>query len=159
MGETTDQAILDAIPHRKPFLFVDKIIEWTDERILTEYTFVPGEFFFPGHYPASPIVPGVILCESAMQAGAVFLSKLFALEAEKAHEPIGAKMPVVGRMGEVRFKRIVRPGETIQCEVQFKEKMTNVYFLTAKVAVSGSVAVRFEFACTRTASALREQEQ
>lgn len=147
------QTILDAIPHRWPFLFVDAILEWTDERIVTEYTFKPDEFFFAGHYPDRPLVPGVLLCESAMQAGAVFLSKRFA--AEDANAPIVSppaepRVPVVGRMNEIKFKRIVSPGETVRCEVTFKEKMGSAYFLSAKVTVDSELAVRFEFACTRT---------
>ncbi len=156
----TKQDILDAIPHRPPFLFVDEIHSWTDESILTSYRFKPEEFFFPGHYPNTPIVPGVILCESAMQAGAVFLSRLFQQEDQKRLEELRKNgrpdselkklVPVVGRMNEIKFKRIVTPGETVQQEITFKEKMGSAYFLSAKVTVNGALAVKFEFACTRT---------
>ena len=149
----THQTILDAIPHRPPFLFVDEILEWTDEKISTVYTFKPSEFFFAGHYPKAPLVPGVVLCESAMQAGAVFLSKLFAAEREReiAEGGMGApKSPVVGRLSEVKFKRMVLPGETIRCDVSLKEKMGSAYFLSAKVTVGGQLAVRFDFACAQT---------
>lgn len=151
----TRQTILDAIPHRPPFLFVDRILEWTDSDIVTEYTFKPSEWFFAGHYPNSPLVPGVILCESAMQAGAVFLSKLFAAEDAKKLPGESSKkvIPVVGRMNDIKYKRMVSPGETIRCEVSFKEKMGSAYFLSAKVTVEGALAVRFEFACTRTEKA------
>ena len=71
--ETPD--IQEAIPHRPPMLLVDKVVERTQQRILCEKTFHADEFFFQGHYPEKPLVPGVILCESAMQAGAILLSQ------------------------------------------------------------------------------------
>lgn len=152
-SEFTRQTILDALPHRPPFLFVDEILRWTETDIVTTYTFKPDEFFFAGHYPNAPIVPGVLLCESAMQAGAIFLSRLFAAEdAKRTDTPKRPLIPVVGRMNEIKFKRMVQPGETIRCEVKLGEKMGRAYFLSAQVTVGEFSAVRFEFACTRTAS-------
>lgn len=137
-------AILAAIPHRPPFLFVDEIESWTDSEIVCKYRFKEDEYFFQGHYPNSPIVPGVLLCESAMQAGAVFMTRLL------SEDEAGGKVPVVGRMNDVKFKRLVRPGETIEQRVSLKEKMMNVYILRAKVTCERQTAVMFEFAVTMT---------
>jgi 3-hydroxyacyl-[acyl-carrier-protein] dehydratase len=65
------QQILDAIPHRPPMLLLDEVVDWQPEHIVCRKTFQPEEWFFQGHYPDYPLVPGVILCEAAMQAGAV----------------------------------------------------------------------------------------
>ena len=132
--EYSKQTILDLIPHRPPFLFVDKILEWTEAEIVTAYRFKEDEFFFRGHYPDRPIVPGVILCESAIQAGAVYLAALTSAELTQSPENVGKKfLPVVGRLDEVKFKKSVGPGDVIECEVLLKEKMARVYFLTAKI--------------------------
>lgn len=133
------QTIYDAIPHREPFLLVDEIHEWDEARIVCTKTFTGEEDFFAGHYPGFPLVPGVLLCEAAMQCGAILLSRHLA----------GAegKVPVATRMNDVRFKRIVRPGETIRMEVDLVERLAGAFFLKAKVTVEGQVAVRFEFAC------------
>ena len=72
------QDILDAIPHREPFLLVDEIIEQSDSRIGGVKTFGGDEWFFAGHYPGFPLVPGVLLCEAATQCGAILLSRQFA---------------------------------------------------------------------------------
>ena len=138
-------AILAAIPHRPPFLFVDAIQTWTEEEIVCSYTFKEDEYFFEGHYPGSPIVPGVILCESAMQAGAVFMTRLFSDEDRRS-----GKVPVVGRINDVKFKQIVLPGDTIEQHITLKEKVMNVYMLRAKVTCKGKTAVMFEFAVTMT---------
>jgi 3-hydroxyacyl-[acyl-carrier-protein] dehydratase len=136
----TQQEILDAIPHRDPFLLVDEIIERSDTRIVGTKTFDGKEWFFGGHYPGYPLVPGVLLCETAMQCGAILLSSHFA--------DGSGKVPVATRINDVRFKRMVRPCEKIVMEVELIERLADAFFLKAKVTVDGKVAVRFEFACT-----------
>ena len=142
----TRQEILAAIPHRDPFLLVDEIVERTDTRIVGRKTFTGKEWFFAGHYPDFPLVPGVLLCEAAMQCGAILLSPL--LFGTGARAAVRGKVPVATRMNDVRFKRMVRPGETIVMEVELTERLADAFFLKAKVTVDGKVAVRFEFACT-----------
>ncbi len=137
------QRILAAIPHRDPFLLVDEIVELGESRIVGSKTFTGKEDFFAGHYPGHPLVPGVLLCEAAMQCGAILLSSCLTEAA--------GKMPVATRMNDVRFKRMVRPGETIRMEVELCERLADAFFLKAKVTVDGRVAVRFEFACTAAA--------
>ena len=129
-----------AIPHREPFLLVDEIVELDADRIVCRKTFGGDEFFYQGHYPQYPLTPGVLLCEAAMQAGAILLSKHV--------DPSQGGVPVATRMNDVRFKRIVRPGETIEIEVDLVERLADAFFLKAKVSCGGKVAVRFEFACT-----------
>jgi 3-hydroxyacyl-[acyl-carrier-protein] dehydratase len=129
-----------AIPHREPFLFIDEIVSRDEKRIVCRKTFTGDEFFYAGHYPNIPLTPGVLLCEAAMQAGAVLLSGLIA--------PTGNAVPVATRMNDVRFKRPVRPGKTIVIEVELTERLADAFFLQAKVSCDGKVAVRFDFACT-----------
>jgi len=143
MNATSRQQIYDAIPHREPFLLVDEIVAWGDGRIECTKTFTGEEYFFAGHYPGYPLVPGVLLCEAAMQCGAILLSRHLA-DAERT-------VPVATRLNDVRFRRMVRPGETIRMEVELTERLANAFFLKAKVTVDGKVAVRFEFACTAAA--------
>ena len=140
----TRQDILDAIPHRDPFLLVDEILERSDSRIVGTKVFGSDDWFFAGHYPGHPLVPGVLLCEAAMQCGAILLAQHFG--------DIEGKVPVATRMNDVRFKRMVRPGEKLLLEVELTERLADAFFLKAKVTVDGKVAVRFEFACTAAKS-------
>lgn len=137
----TREQILQAIPHRDPFLLVDTIVEQSENRIVCTKTFSGREDFFAGHYPGYPLVPGVLLCEAAMQAGAILLSRRLAAEAS-------GRVPVATRMNDVRFKRMVRPGETIRMEVELVERLSDAFFLKAKSTIDGKLALRFEFACT-----------
>lgn len=134
------QAIYDAIPHREPFLWIDEILERSPARVVCQKTFSGDEDFFRGHYPGHPVVPGTILCEAALQAGAALLSQHLAIN--------DGRLPVVTRISDVRFRRIVRPGQTIRIEVELRERLADAFFLTARASVDGKLAVRFEFACT-----------
>lgn len=122
-------------------LLIDEIVETTDDSIVCEKTFHEDEFFFQGHYPHFKLVPGVILCEAAMQAGAVLLSR----QMDSA-----SGVPVATRLNDVKFKQMVRPGDTIRIEATINERMTDVFFLTARVRCDGKMAVRFDFACKMT---------
>lgn len=134
------EAVQAAIPHRDPFLLVDEIVAQDERTIHCRKKFTGDEYFFRGHYPAYPITPGVLLCEAGMQAGAVLLSK------QAAASP--GKVPVATRIDSVRFKRMVRPGDVIDIEVELVERLADAFFMKAKVSCGGQVAARFEFACT-----------
>jgi len=132
------EQILAAIPHRPPMLLLDEIIQWESEHIICQKTFHADEWFFQGHYPDFPLVPGVVLCEAAMQAGAVLLSKHVS----------GDGVPVAGRLNDVKFKRMVRPGDTVLLDVTLDERMSDAFFLSAKVTCEGKLAVTLSFAVT-----------
>jgi 3-hydroxyacyl-[acyl-carrier-protein] dehydratase len=136
----TQADLFAAIPHRPPMLLLDEVVSRSGDHIVCRKTFRPDEFFFQGHYPDFPLVPGVILCESAMQAGAVLLSAQLA-ESE-------AGIPVATRMSDVRWKHMVRPGDSVDIDVTLNERLADAFYLTAKVSCGGKVAVHFTFACT-----------
>jgi 3-hydroxyacyl-[acyl-carrier-protein] dehydratase len=130
-----------AIPHREPFLLVDEIVECEGNRILCKKTFHADDHLFAGHYPDFPVVPGVLQCEAAMQAGAILLTRIF------KDEDFGGRLPVVAKMGEVRFKQMARPGDTLLLEVIYKDKMAGKYFLHAKVSIDDKTSASFDIVC------------
>ncbi len=133
------EAIKAAIPHREPFLLLDEIVEQTDSRIVCRKRFTGNEFWYAGHYPDFPLTPGVLLCEAAMQAGAVLLAKY------AAESPGG--VPVVTRLNNAKFKAMVRPGDRVTLEVELKDQLGGAYFLEARVRNGDAMAVTFDFAC------------
>lgn len=135
--------IKSAIPHREPFLLVDEVVERLERRIVCRKRFTGEEFWYAGHYPEFPLTPGVLLCEAAMQAGAVLLSQFI-------DEGPGG-VPVATRMNNVKFKTMVRPGDTIEIDVELVEQLSDAFFMKAKVTVSGKTAVTFDFACKMAA--------
>jgi 3-hydroxyacyl-[acyl-carrier-protein] dehydratase len=111
------EEILNAIPHRPPFLFVDRIIELSGTKIRTVKEIKPDEPVFEGHYPGQPIMPGALICESIFQTGAILLSKMMG--------GIGGGVPVLTRINNAKFKSIVKPGNTMDIEAELVEKVSN----------------------------------
>jgi len=156
-----------SIPHRPPFLFVDEIAELGDARIVTRTHVKPDADFFRGHYPGNPIMPGVLLCECCFQSGAALLlirengargnsqsgipgpSPLPLSLGGRGIEAISTETatPVLTRIGDARFKRLVRPGETLLTEVILDDTVDNAYSMTARMTSGGQQVLRVTFTC------------
>ncbi len=129
------------IPHRDPFLWLDEVTEISESRIVARKTLSADLPVFLGHYPQFPVFPGVLQCEACFQAGAVLISRLV---------PTGSgDVPVVTRLNNVQFRRMIRPGETIEVHVDLTERLANAFYLKGKVTTTdGKVTARLEFVCT-----------
>lgn len=124
----TDE-ILQAIPHRPPFLFIDEVIERSEESLTAKRHVSGSEDFFEGHYPGNPIMPGVLISEAVFQAGAVFLTSLLAEELETDPELV----PVLTKITDARFRSVVKPGDDLYITVTLKEKMGRFIFMNGAV--------------------------
>ncbi len=143
MAQNTKK-ILDHIPHREPFLWVDEILESEQHRIVTTKTIPEDLDLLKGHYPGNPIVPGVLILESVFQSGAL----LIALSSDAKITP--NTIPVLSRIGKARFKRQVLPGDTITIHVELKEKISAAWFLKGVVRIQNRITTQVEFSCTLT---------
>ena len=130
-----------AIPHRAPMLLVDEIVSMEEKAIVCKKSFRSEEYFFQGHYPDQPLVPGVILCECVVQSGAVLL-------ADVMKQANSAGVPVLTRMSDVKFKNMVKPGDSIEMHVKLDDVVSTAYYLTGQAKVNGKTAARLSFTCT-----------
>lgn len=137
MNRTDIEAV---IPHRDPFLWIDEVVSISDTKIHARKLIRPDLDVFRGHYPHFPILPGVLQLEACFQAGAILVARTQAVE--------DGQVPVVTRVNNTKFRSMVRPGDTLDIEVELTERVANAFFLTGKVSVDGRVTVRLEFACT-----------
>jgi len=135
------EQIQAAIPHRAPMLLVDEIVSMEEGAIVCRKSFHAEEYFFQGHYPDQPLVPGVILCECIVQSGAVLL-------ADVMKQQDSAGVPVLTRMSDVKFKNMVKPGDSIEMHVKLDDVVSTAYYLTGQAKVNGKTAARLSFTCT-----------
>jgi 3-hydroxyacyl-[acyl-carrier-protein] dehydratase len=106
----TSAEIQALIPHRWPFLLVDRIVEYdpANGRIVGEKAVTAGEWFFQGHFPGLPVMPGVLQVEALAQTMAVYVAR---------QEGFGDRIGLFAGIDECRFKRIVSPGDRLRLEV------------------------------------------
>jgi len=139
--------ISDRIPHRPPFLWLDRVLEITDSSIVAEKRIPEDLDLFQGHYPDYPLMPGVLLCEAVFQAGGVLLAEILISGSNSSDDdPVLAK-PVLTRILGAKFKREVRPGDTVTISAKLVERVGGAWFLKGTVRVDGKVAVLVEFGC------------
>jgi 3-hydroxyacyl-[acyl-carrier-protein] dehydratase len=138
-----DSQITSLIPHRPPFLWVDRILEATKDSIVAEKKIPENLEVFKGHYPGHPLLPGVLLCEAIFQTGALLIASVL----EKSEKTDSNKIPVLTKIIGARFKRQVQPGDTIQMTVKLIETISSVCIFKGTAHVNGKVAVKTEFSC------------
>ena len=97
------------IPHREPFLLIDEVVELDPgARVVARSTIRGDEWFLRGHFPGDPIMPGVLMVEALAQAGAVGVL---------SHEDFLGRVPLFAGIDNVRFRRVVRPGDVLDFEL------------------------------------------
>lgn len=144
MSAALDPFILERIPHRPPFLWLDRVVELAETTIRAEKVVPPDLPLFQGHYPDYPLMPGVLLCEAVFQAGALLIGSQM-----MAGEALGAGVPVLTRIMGAKFKREVRPGDRLEISATLVERLGPAWLLKGSVKVGGKIAVQVEFACAR----------
>lgn len=138
MNETIlmdQEAIKKIIPHRDPFILVDEVLEMTDSSIIAQKHVTGDEYFFAGHFPGMPVMPGVLVIEALAQAGAIVaLSK----------PENSGKIAVFTGIDKVRIRKSVFPGDTIKLQVTLTRQRGPIGFGDVKATVDGKLAVSGE---------------
>jgi 3-hydroxyacyl-[acyl-carrier-protein] dehydratase len=127
------------LPHRDPFLFVDEIISADNKEIRASHVFTEGEFFFNGHFPQYPVVPGVILVETMAQAGGAGLRQLGILG--------GNVLFFLASVDKVKFRRQVRPNEKVRLEIENLRVSPKMIKQAGKAFVGEELAAEAEWLC------------
>ncbi len=127
--------VLNLLPHRYPFLLVDRIVEFQANEFIKGYKNVTiNEPFFQGHFPGEPIMPGVLILEAMAQLGILFAKKT-------APEELESKLFVFAGMDGVRFRRPVRPGDRLDMELRLVKRKRVVWKMAGTASVDGETAV------------------
>ena len=133
------QDILNLLPHRYPFLLVDRVVEYTPYESLTAIKNVTfNEPFFQGHFPDYPVMPGVLILEALAQAGGILVVK-------SMPEIIGAKIFLFTGIEKARFRKPVFPGDQLQLRVEYVRHKFKMWKMRALAHVADTAVAQGEF--------------
>ena len=142
------QPITELIPHRHPFLLVDRIERADAEEIVGHKQFSADEPFFAGHFPGYPVVPGVLLVECMAQCGGAGMAAMGAGGDAAGDE---AKVTFLASVEKAKFRRQVRPGDEARIVVTTRRRSANAIRQSGKVYVGDELAAEAEWLCLRGA--------
>ncbi len=135
--------ILEHLPHRYPFLLVDRVLEcMPGERILALKNVSINEPFFPGHYPHHPVMPGVLIVEALAQAAAILSFKTM------GGKPDDKSVYYFVGIDGARFKKPVSPGDQLMLDVSIKASKRGLWKFAARALVGAQVVAEAELLCT-----------
>lgn len=133
----TIEEIKQYIPHRYPFLLVDRVLEMTEDSIVTIKNVTANEDFFNGHFPGAPIMPGVLQIEAMAQSGCIVMLKT------KVEDP-SKVMIVFSAINKAKFRKPVVPGDQLRMEVRLVEQRRNFVTMAGKATVDGQLTCELE---------------
>jgi beta-hydroxyacyl-ACP dehydratase FabZ len=131
--------IRSILPHRYPFLLVDRIVEMDSERIVGIKNVTNNEPFFQGHFPNFPVMPGVLIVEAMAQAAGVLVLKTI----EDRH----SKLVLLVAIENARFRRPVVPGDTLRMEMKVIKRKASIAKMAGVATVDGNVVAEVEVMC------------
>lgn len=138
-------AIASLLPHRYPFLLVDRVVELAaGDRIVALKNVTVNEPFFVGHFPQRPLMPGVLICEALVQAGGI-LARASVAPLDEALERPANRLAMLTGLDRARFRRRVSPGDQLRLEVAIQRRRGTFWKMEGKARVDGKIVAELEF--------------
>ena len=143
MSSMDIRQVLEYLPHRYPFLLIDRVVSYeSGKKIVAQKNVTINEPFFTGHFPNHPVMPGVLIIEALAQAAAIlsFRTMNQKPDPETVYYFVG--------IDHARFKRPVGPGDTLMLEAELKRHARNMWIFSCVARVDNTIATEAELMCT-----------
>ena len=138
------ERIREMLPHRYPFLLVDRVVEFEHgKRVLAYKNLSCNEMFFQGHFPSQPVMPGVLVIEALAQAGGVLYQLSKGADVED-------KVFYLVKVENARFSKMIVPGDRMMLEVSLKRRIRNMAWYAGVASVDGKEAASCEILCAES---------
>jgi beta-hydroxyacyl-ACP dehydratase FabZ len=142
MTKLSIEHIMKMLPHRYPFLLIDRIHECDDQKkIVAVKNVTVNEPFFLGHFPGRPVMPGVLQLEAMAQAGGILLMRISGMT---------GKIPYFMTIDKAKFRKVITPGDQMRIEVEVLKLRSRSALFRGQVMVDGALASEAEMLCMIT---------
>lgn len=143
-GETIEIAeVMQRLPHRYPFLLIDRAVDYRANASIRGIKAVTiNEPFFPGHFPGTPVMPGVLMIEAMAQTGALLMSKTLDVDISK-------HVILFMSVDDARFRKPVLPGDVMEIPVEVLFARRNIFKFKGRVEVRGEIVAECDFAAAK----------
>jgi 3-hydroxyacyl-[acyl-carrier-protein] dehydratase len=136
----TREQFLRLIPNREPYLWIDEVATISPDAIHCRKHLPADLDLFQGHYVGFPLFPGALQCEAAFQAASILIAH--------RDDVASSGIPVIARVNNVKFRRMVRPPQTLDIFVEIRDRVGPAFFLQGHVEVEGTVTTTLDFVAT-----------
>ncbi len=147
MNEETKKEVLDTLYHRPPYLQIESYEEIQGETITVKKTLQPDTFYFKGHFPGAPVVPGAMMCEMIFQTSCLLLTKLHPEDEKK-----GMAIGVLTKIRDAKFRSFLRPHDSITIKVKVISKVGDHFQMEGLISKDEKTVALVKFNCANIES-------
>ncbi len=147
MTEETKKEVLDTLYHRPPYLQIESYEQIEGETITVKKTLWPDTFYFKGHFPGAPVVPGAMMCEMIFQTSCLLLTKLHPEDEKK-----GMAIGVLTKIREAKFRSFLRPHDKITIKVKVVSKVGDHFQMEGQITKDDKTIALVKFNCSNIES-------
>lgn len=141
--------------HRDPYLLLDEVVDITETSIITSYNLKADTFFFKGHFPSAPVLPGALMQEMTTQSAGILITQFHSpVENYDSEKTKGHALGVLKKVNYAKFKGFAKPTDQLEIKVELTHKVENLFEFTGRIYNKGKVIMSNSFQLINTSDEL-----